>query len=120
MALAIYIYISIFLSEFIYCGLILEDDATVESTGLKNGSMVHALKKEEPELSIPIKYVSEDSIIQLTLAFKSFNETPAFRSALHVIILTLYIKFNLIISIQNVSLLHTDYSYIVLNILKIL
>ncbi|EZA52533.1 hypothetical protein DMN91_005880 [Ooceraea biroi] len=69
--------------EFIYCGLILEDDATVESTGLKNGSMIHALKKKEPELSALNKFISEDSILQLTSAFRSFNETPAFRSALH-------------------------------------
>lgn len=76
-----------FFSEFIYCGLILEDDATVESIGLKNGSMVHALKKKEPESPVPKRYISEDCILQLASAFKSFNETPAFRSALHVIII---------------------------------
>ncbi|XP_014477844.1 PREDICTED: ubiquitin-like protein 7 [Dinoponera quadriceps] len=69
--------------EFIYCGLLLEDDATVESIGLRNGSMVHALPKKESESPVPFKYISEDSILQLTSAFKSFNETPAFRSALH-------------------------------------
>lgn len=69
--------------ELIYCGLILEDDATIESTGLKNGSMVHVLKRKEPESPVLFKYISEDSILQLTSAFKSFNETPAFRSALH-------------------------------------
>ncbi|XP_011171415.2 ubiquitin-like protein 7 [Solenopsis invicta] len=69
--------------DFIYCGLILEDDATVESIGLKNGSMVHALQKKEPESSIINKHISEDCILQLASAFKSFNETPAFRSALH-------------------------------------
>ncbi|KYM96975.1 Ubiquitin-like protein 7, partial [Cyphomyrmex costatus] len=69
--------------EFIYCGLILEDDATVESVGLKNGSMVHALKKKEPESSMLNKHISEDCILQLASAFKSFNETPAFRNALH-------------------------------------
>lgn len=74
-----------FPSEFIYCGLILEDDATVESIGLKNGSMVHALQKKEPESSMLNKHISEDCILQLASAFKSFNETPAFRSALHVI-----------------------------------
>ncbi|XP_036145026.1 ubiquitin-like protein 7 [Monomorium pharaonis] len=69
--------------EFIYCGLILEDDATVESIGLKNGSMVHALQKKEPESSILNKPVSEDCILQLASAFKSFYETPTFRLALH-------------------------------------
>ncbi|XP_029155362.1 ubiquitin-like protein 7 [Nylanderia fulva] len=69
--------------EFIYCGLILEDDATVESIGLKNGSMVHALRKKEPESPVPKRFISEDCILQLSSAFKAFNETPAYRSALH-------------------------------------
>lgn len=81
------IYFSPFSLEFIYCGLILEDDATVESIGLKNGSMVHALKKKEPESPAPNRYISEDSILQLASAFKSFNEMPTFRSALHVSII---------------------------------
>lgn len=46
-----------------------------------------ALQKKESESPVPFKYIPEDSILQLTSAFKSFNETPAFRSALHVIIL---------------------------------
>jgi len=73
--------------EFIYCGLILEDDATVESIGLKNRSIVHVLKKKEPEPPVLNKPISENCILQLTSTFKSFNETPAFRSALHVIII---------------------------------
>lgn len=73
------------MSDFIYCGLILENDATVESIGLKNGSMILAQQKKEPEPIVTNKYVSEDCILQLTSAFKSFNETPAFRIALHVI-----------------------------------
>lgn len=75
------------MTELIYCGLILEDDATVESTGLKNGSMVHGLQKKQCESPVSFKHISEDSILQLTSAFKSFNETSAFRNALHVIIL---------------------------------
>lgn len=46
--------------------------------------MIHALKKKEPESPAPNRYISEDSILQLASAFKSFNEMPAFRSALHV------------------------------------
>lgn len=78
------------MSDFIYCGLILENDATVESIGLKNGSMIHAQQKKEPEPIVTNKYVSEDCIFQLTSAFKSFNETPAFRIALHVIMHIFY------------------------------
>ncbi|XP_011879648.1 PREDICTED: ubiquitin-like protein 7 isoform X2 [Vollenhovia emeryi] len=45
--------------------------------------MVHALQKKEPESTALNKHISEDCIVQLASAFKSFNETPAFRSALH-------------------------------------
>lgn len=79
------------MSDFIYCGVILEDDATVESIGLKSGSMIHALQREEFAAPIAKKYISEDCILQLAIAFKSFNVTPAFRSALHVIVLYIYI-----------------------------
>ncbi|KAG7208570.1 hypothetical protein KM043_014783 [Ampulex compressa] len=69
--------------ELVYCGCILEDDSSLESYGLKNGAMVHVLKKKIPEIPVPFKHISEDSILQLASAFKSFNENPAFRSALH-------------------------------------
>nr|XP_033325142.1 ubiquitin-like protein 7 [Megalopta genalis] len=71
------------LFELIYCGSILEDEVTLETYGLKNGSMIHVLKKEEPETPTIPKYISEDNILQLASAFKSFKENPALRSALH-------------------------------------
>ncbi|XP_076278542.1 ubiquitin-like protein 7 isoform X1 [Lasioglossum baleicum] len=71
------------LFELTYCGSILEDEVTLESYGLKNGSMVHVLKKEEPETPAVPRYISEDSILDLASAFKSFREDPALRSALH-------------------------------------
>ncbi|XP_034943368.1 ubiquitin-like protein 7 [Chelonus insularis] len=69
--------------ELIYCGCILEDDVTLESCGLKNGAMVHVLKKKEPEKPVPAKSISEGSIFQIASAFRSFVENPALRSALH-------------------------------------
>lgn len=69
--------------DLIYCGCILEDDITLEACGIKHGSMVHVLMKKETEPPVPVKYISEDSIIQLASAFKSFFENPTFRSALH-------------------------------------
>ncbi|XP_076234172.1 ubiquitin-like protein 7 [Calliopsis andreniformis] len=69
--------------ELVYCGCILEDDLSLESYGLKSGAMVHVLKKKEPEIQMLPKYISEDSILQLASAFKSFKENPALRSALH-------------------------------------
>ncbi|XP_074110336.1 ubiquitin-like protein 7 [Cotesia typhae] len=69
--------------ELIYCGCILEDDVTLESCGLKSGSMVHVLKKKAPELPVPAKSIPEESILQLASAFRSFNENPALKSALH-------------------------------------
>lgn len=69
--------------ELIYCGCILEDDITLEASGLKSGAMVHVLMKKEVEPPVPVKYISEESILQLASTFKSFIENPAFRSALH-------------------------------------
>ncbi|XP_033219377.1 ubiquitin-like protein 7 [Belonocnema kinseyi] len=69
--------------ELIYCGCILEDDATLESCGLKNGATVHILKKNAPETPVPAKSISDISVTQLANAFQSFNANPALRSALH-------------------------------------
>ena len=56
---------------------------TLESYGLKNGSMVHVLRRREPELPSFPKCISEDGILQLVSAFKSFKENPGLRSALN-------------------------------------
>lgn len=69
--------------ELIYCGCVLEDDLTLENCGLKNGSMVHVLRRKEPDTRTQIKYISDDSILQLAAAFKSFKENHALQSALH-------------------------------------
>lgn len=69
--------------ELIYCGCVLEDDATLVSCGLKSGVMVHVLKKQEPEVPVPAKPISEASVSHLASAFRSFNVNPALRSALH-------------------------------------
>ncbi|XP_051157872.1 ubiquitin-like protein 7 [Leptopilina boulardi] len=69
--------------ELIYCGCILEDDTTLESCGLKNGAMIHVLRKKIPEEPAHVKPFSDNNITQLASAFRSFNENPALRSALH-------------------------------------
>lgn len=69
--------------ELIYCGCVLEDDITLENCGLKNGSMVHVLKKKVAETPTQIKCISDDNILQLAAAFKSFKENHALQSALH-------------------------------------
>lgn len=43
-----YLISSLFI-DLIYCGCFLENDSTLESCGLKNGSMIHVLKKKEHE-----------------------------------------------------------------------
>jgi hypothetical protein len=40
----------ILFTELIYCGNILDDDATLKACGLKSGVMVHVLKKKEKGL----------------------------------------------------------------------
>ncbi|XP_043284767.1 ubiquitin-like protein 7 [Venturia canescens] len=69
--------------ELVFRGCILEDDATMESCGLRNGVTIHVLNKMEPEKPTPAKSITEGSVLQLATAFRSFNENPALRSALH-------------------------------------
>lgn len=64
----------------------------MESCGLRNGVTIHVLNKTEPEKPTPAKSITEGSVLQLATAFRSFNENPALRSALHVI-LTQFIHF---------------------------
>ncbi|XP_067010192.1 ubiquitin-like protein 7 [Anabrus simplex] len=69
--------------ELIYCGNILDDNATLRSCGLKQGVMVHVLKKKEKEPPIPVRSMSEGDIQELVLAFRTFTRHPSYRSALH-------------------------------------
>ncbi|XP_047003476.1 ubiquitin-like protein 7 [Schistocerca americana] len=69
--------------ELVYCGNILEDEATLRASGLKSDSTVHVLKKREKEAPVPSRPLSEMDIQELVMAFKTFLKHPSYRSALH-------------------------------------
>ncbi|KAF7991734.1 hypothetical protein HCN44_010535 [Aphidius gifuensis] len=71
------------LIDLVYCGCILEDDSTLESYGLKNGSIVHVLKKKIEKPKTQSTPVPEATILQLAATFKSFSNNASLRSALH-------------------------------------
>nr|CAD7604187.1 unnamed protein product [Timema genevievae] len=68
--------------ELIYCGNILDDDATLRSCGIKEGVMVHVLRKKEKEMPIPDKTMTEAEIQELVLAFRTFTRHHSLRNAL--------------------------------------
>ncbi|CAG2065669.1 unnamed protein product [Timema podura] len=70
--------------ELIYCGNILDDDATLRSCGIKEGVMVHVLRKKEKEMPIPDKTMTEAEIQELVLAFRTFTRHHSLRNALQV------------------------------------
>lgn len=65
-----------------YCGSILDDDATLTSCGIKAGVMVHVLKKKEPDAPVPARQMSKIDIQQLVAAFRVFTQSYGYRSAL--------------------------------------
>lgn len=71
------------LIDLVYCGCILEDDATLESYGLKDGSIVHVLKKKLEQIKTPVQPIPEATIVKLAATFKSFSNNASLRSALH-------------------------------------
>lgn len=71
--------------ELIYCGIILEDDKSLSSCGVKHGVTLHVLKKTIPRESIPPRPVTEADIQELVLAFRAFMISPIYRTALQVI-----------------------------------
>ncbi|KAK9695597.1 Ubiquitin family [Popillia japonica] len=68
--------------ELIYCGIILEDDKSLSSCGVKHGVTLHVLKKTIPREPIPPRPVTEADIQELVLAFRAFMISPIYRTAL--------------------------------------
>lgn len=74
--------------DIIYCGCFLENDSTLESCGLKNGAMVHILKKKENEEKNTSNSRNasdqEANLAMLTSMFKSFLGDPLLELAMRV------------------------------------
>ncbi|GLV31919.1 hypothetical protein CBL_07678 [Carabus blaptoides fortunei] len=68
--------------ELIYCGIILDDDATLSACGIKPGVMVHVLRKKEPETPVPVRSMSAADVQQLVVAFRAFTLSFGYRAAL--------------------------------------
>lgn len=74
-------------SDLIYCGCLLENNSVLESYGLKNGSMVHVLKKKEDKETANSGFTAADSepnLDMLTSVFKSFIGNPLLELAMRV------------------------------------
>lgn len=68
--------------ELVYCGNILDDEATLHSSGIKPGVMVHVLKKKAKEVPKPVQSMSETDIQNLVVAFRTLTLNPSYRNAL--------------------------------------
>lgn len=69
-------------TELSYCGLILDDDSSLAACGIKPGVTVHVLEKKPAPAPIPIRPLTETDIQQLVVAFKTFNFSANYRTAL--------------------------------------
>ncbi|XP_014207350.1 ubiquitin-like protein 7 [Copidosoma floridanum] len=61
--------------DFIYCGCLLEDEAILESYGLKNGSMIHVLKRKEKRHATST-FEFEINVEMLASMYKSVMSNP--------------------------------------------
>ncbi|RZF48535.1 hypothetical protein LSTR_LSTR015427 [Laodelphax striatellus] len=68
--------------ELVYCGNILDDEASLSSCGLKHGVMVHVLKKKAKEPPKPAQNMSEADIQTLVIAFRALTRIATYRNAL--------------------------------------
>ncbi|XP_039291880.1 ubiquitin-like protein 7 [Nilaparvata lugens] len=68
--------------ELVYCGNILDDEASLTSCGLKHGVMVHVLKKKAKDPPKPAQNMSEAEIQTLVLAFRALTRFATYRNAL--------------------------------------
>ncbi|KAB0800363.1 hypothetical protein PPYR_06103 [Photinus pyralis] len=69
--------------ELVYCGIILEDNSTLSSYGVKSGVTLHVLEKKVPVVHTKVKPISETDVQQLVVAFRSFLVCSGYRAALH-------------------------------------
>lgn len=62
--------------------MILEDDSTLASYGVKHGVTIHVLEKKEPVTEVQPRTLSETEIQQLVVAFRAFTLSAGYRAAL--------------------------------------
>lgn len=74
--------------ELVYCGIILQDDLTLSSYGVKPGVTIYVLEKKQEPPEIQSRTLSEAEIQQLVVAFRAFTLSAGYRTALQVFIVT--------------------------------
>lgn len=77
-------FIHTFISELVYCGMILENDCTLTSYGIKPGVTIHVLEKKIESPPVQTPSLSWAEIQQLVTAFRAFMLSPGCRAALQV------------------------------------
>jgi len=68
--------------ELIYCGVILDDDSSLASCGVKPGVTIHVLEKKIPPTPIKVRPMTEADVQQLVVAFRAFSLSTGYRTAL--------------------------------------
>ncbi|KAF5279519.1 hypothetical protein FQR65_LT03341 [Abscondita terminalis] len=68
--------------ELVYCGIILDDDCTLSSCGVKSGVTVHVLEKKAAVPNIKPRRMTETDVQQLVVAFRGFSISSGYRAAL--------------------------------------
>ncbi|XP_018326080.1 ubiquitin-like protein 7 [Agrilus planipennis] len=68
--------------DFIYRGMVLEDDISLSSYNVKPGGLIHVLQKRVKTEAPAARTFSEVDIQQLVIAFKTFTHTASCRTAL--------------------------------------
>lgn len=71
-------------SELVYCGMILENDCTLLSYGIKPGVTIHVLEKKVETPAVQAPSLSWAEVQQLVAAFRAFMLSPGCRAALQV------------------------------------
>ncbi|CAH1373764.1 unnamed protein product [Tenebrio molitor] len=68
--------------DLVYCGLVLEDDHSLSSYGVKSGVTIHVVKKNLPQNAPRGRALSETEVQQLVVAFRAFTLSSGYRAAL--------------------------------------
>ncbi|KAK4881421.1 hypothetical protein RN001_004740 [Aquatica leii] len=68
--------------ELVYCGVILDDDSSLSSCGVKSGVTVHVLEKKVSTTNIQARKLTETDVQQLVVAFRGFSLSSGYRAAL--------------------------------------
>lgn len=75
-----------YISEFTFCGLLLEANKPLSSYGVTSGVTIHVIEKPKPKENSKPDYtkITEAVIQDFISSYRNFRVSPSFRSTLHV------------------------------------